>query len=262
MALTHRFLIVDDVRVTRITTVKMLKDLGGSEAFHAENGQEGLNVLIDKSKYLDCAIVDFNMPVMHGLQMVKQIRLGYQGIRRDLPIIMVTGHGDRSLLGVSMELDVNGFLLKPFDKDALINRIKIVFDAQQSGNDWLKSQEEYRRVDIDNPLQELLDHVRGDRKTDYSQEVSKAIQKQAESRRITPSIEPPELSPHDPIGDNEQGCSLDTLPPGSILSRDIKGSAGNKLLAKGCVVTLNTILRLKNLVEMGEPLDQIVILRK
>jgi CheY-like chemotaxis protein len=260
MALTHRFLIVDDVRVTRITTVKMLKDLGGAEAFHAENGQEGLNVLTEKSMYLDCVIVDFNMPVMHGLQMVKQIRLGHKNIRRDLPVIMVTGHGDRSLLGVSLELDVNGFLLKPFDKESLLKRVKLVLDTPS--NEWLRSPDEYRKVDIDNPLRELLQYVRGDRKTNYSEEVTRAIKKQADARRITPFVEPPELSAKDPISENEKGCSLDTVPPGSILSRDIKGSAGNKLLAKGCVITVNTIMRLKNLVEMGEPLDQIVIIKK
>lgn len=261
MALTNRFLIVDDVRVTRITTVKMLKDLGGTEAFHAENGQEGLNILIEKSMYLDCVIVDFNMPVMHGLQMVKNIRLGHRGIRREIPVIMVTGHGDRSLLGVSLELDVNGFLLKPFDKEALLKRIKLVLDTQNS-SEWLKPAEEYRRVDIDNPLKELLQYVRGDRKTNYSEEVSKAIQKQAESRRITPPSSPAETDPNAPLTDLETLCSINTVAPGSILSRDISGSAGNKLLAKGCVITVNTINRLKNLIEMGEPIDRIVIVKK
>lgn len=260
MSLSHRFLIVDDVRVTRITTVKTLKSLGSTESYHAENGQEGLNVLVEKSLYIDCALVDFNMPVMHGLQMVKHIRTGYNGIRRDLPVIMITGHGDRSLLGVSLELDVNAFLLKPFDKEGLLKRIKQVFDLQKSGNEWLKTVDQYRRIDVDNPLRELLQYVRGDRKANYSDEVSKAIEKEEESRRITPLQEP--QADQNLIGNDETVCTVDTLPAGSILSRDIMGSAGGKLLAKGSVITLSTIMRLKNLNDMGEPLDQIVIHKK
>lgn len=273
----YTYMIVDDVRVTRITIVKLLNKLGNSQTFHAENGHEALSLLENNKDSIDCIISDFNMPVMHGLQLVKKVRTGYSGIRRNIPIIMITGHGDRNLFGIALALDVNAFLLKPVSKSTLVERIQRVFGTIESKESWLKPVESYACIDVDSTIQILLRKPTVDFKYYDQKQISKSIAKYQGKQRIQESNQM-QNSPSDFISSDSEIqketsdrpsqkissqygspalLRLSDVPVNSYLAKDIIGSNGQKLIGANRQLTQNLIYRLKDLVELGEPIEEI-----
>jgi len=76
----------------------------------APNGQEALKV-IDENSDIDVIITDINMPIMNGLDMIKEIQK--RGIKT--PIIIMSAHTEVDYLNKAKELGVAEYLLKPFD---------------------------------------------------------------------------------------------------------------------------------------------------
>ncbi len=60
---------------------------------------------------------------MYGLKFLKTLRIGMSGARRDLPVIVLTGSGEQSVLGTSLALDCNAFVSKIESLDMLKERI-------------------------------------------------------------------------------------------------------------------------------------------
>jgi CheY-like chemotaxis protein len=267
------FLIVDDVRVTRISMMKLLKNSGNPSSFNAENGHEAISLLQNYSDKISCIITDFNMPVMHGLQMTKHIRTGYNNIPRNIPIIIVTGHGDRNLLGVALALDVNAFLLKPVKKQLLLERINRVLTEKEKGDSWLKPVESYNCIDVDSSIRELLSKPileTDDTITDKSQvekavsqhQARKRVEAQLKPERTIVSAEEPEILKIETVGDKTIKhilCTLSNIPRNSELARDLLGSNGKKLLSAGATLSYNMIARLRDIRDMGEPVNQLEV---
>ncbi len=74
------------------------------------NGQEALKI-IDENDDIDVIITDINMPIMNGLDMIKEIQ------KKDIktPIIVMSAHTELDYLNKAKELGVAEYLLKPFD---------------------------------------------------------------------------------------------------------------------------------------------------
>lgn len=118
-------LIVDDMKSMRLTIRKMLKNLNkGMNLLFAENGREGLAIL--KNSSCDLAIIDWNMPVMNGVQMLEAIRK--DKTYRDMPVIMVTAEAERDIVNEVAEVEVDGYLLKPLTLASLDTKIKTVVE--------------------------------------------------------------------------------------------------------------------------------------
>ncbi len=116
-------LVVDDMKSMRLTIRKMLQNLKiGKNLRFAENGKEGLEVLLDTN--CDIAIIDWNMPVMNGVEMLERIRKN-PGIR-DIPVIMVTAESQRDIVSEVAETEINAYLLKPLTLSALDEKIRAV----------------------------------------------------------------------------------------------------------------------------------------
>ena len=122
---TMSILIVDDMKSMRLTIRKMLQNLkiGGNLRF-AENGKEGLEIL--HNSRCDIAIIDWNMPVMNGIEMLETIR--NDKAVRDLPVIMVTAEAERDIVSEVAETEIDGYLLKPLTLSSLENKIKTVVE--------------------------------------------------------------------------------------------------------------------------------------
>ena len=69
-------------------------------------------------------LLDLEMPAMNGFQVVQKIRSGVANINQDLPIIILTGHGQEEAVKAAVDLGIHGFLTKPISKDALAKKIK------------------------------------------------------------------------------------------------------------------------------------------
>jgi len=121
-----KVLMVDDEKRFRETTRKIL-ERNGFQTILAENGAQALQCL-DQSP--DVAILDIRMPGMDGHEVLeKMIKL-----EPDLPVIMLTGHGDKDSAEQSLVLGAFDYLAKPCDIDLLSDKIREAYrNKQQTG---------------------------------------------------------------------------------------------------------------------------------
>ena len=119
-------LIVDDSAVMRTMVLKVLKMSGVplGEVYEAGDGKQGLDVL-DRN-WVDLVIVDINMPVMTGVEMIDRIRANPS--LADLPIVVVSTEGSENRIGRLAEQGVT-FVHKPFTpeilKDAVTKLVEV-----------------------------------------------------------------------------------------------------------------------------------------
>jgi two-component system chemotaxis response regulator CheY len=109
-----RALIVDDSSVMRKIVERSLRQAGlDLSVVEAGNGAEALGVLDGNS--VDLILSDINMPVMDGLEFVRQL----QGIERlrGVPVVMITTEGSESNVVQALSLGAKGYIRKPFTPD-------------------------------------------------------------------------------------------------------------------------------------------------
>jgi diguanylate cyclase (GGDEF)-like protein len=111
-------LYVEDEKSIREGYAKALHRLC-DKLYVAENGKEGLKLY--KKHKPDIIISDIKMPVMSGIEMVRAIR---QINPDECCIIFTTAHSDNAYLFEALELQVNGYLLKPVQKNILKSKIE------------------------------------------------------------------------------------------------------------------------------------------
>src|SRR5208283_3041759 len=106
-----RALIVDDSSVMRKILERSLRQAGVELAsvFHAGNGAEALAVLAENQ--VDLILCDINMPVMDGLEFVKQ--LGGVENAKGVPVIMITTEGSESHVVQALSAGTRGYFRKP-----------------------------------------------------------------------------------------------------------------------------------------------------
>ncbi len=127
-------LVVDDSSVMRSMIIKTLTLCGLplSEVHQASNGVEGLDVL-DRN-WIDLALVDINMPVMNGEEMIKKVRAMPE--TTDLPIIVVSTESSETRID-SLRRQGTGFVHKPFTPEILretITKMTGVTENEHSGD--------------------------------------------------------------------------------------------------------------------------------
>lgn len=107
-----RILVVDDEeQICRV--IRKILSQDGYHILIALNGEEALKHL--RKNRIDLALVDLKMPVMDGLEMLKQAR----ALRKNLKAILLTAYGTASSARDAMALGVYDFLTKPFDIELL-----------------------------------------------------------------------------------------------------------------------------------------------
>ncbi len=84
----------------------------------ASNGEEALRIIEDNPD-ITMIITDINMPVMNGLDMIKELK----SKKITTPIIVMSAHTELEYINKAKELGVEDYLLKPFDFIKFINLI-------------------------------------------------------------------------------------------------------------------------------------------
>lgn len=109
-------LVVDDSAVMRAMIIRIMRlsGLSFSEIYEAPNGRDGLDIL-DKH-WVDLALVDINMPVMNGEEMIDHIRKRIE--IADLPIIVVSTESNIDRVERIRQKNVE-FVHKPFTPETL-----------------------------------------------------------------------------------------------------------------------------------------------
>lgn len=103
----------DDRRILRFIEVSLR--LAGYQVNIGMDGEEALDVF--RSKKIDIVVLDMMMPVMDGLEVLRQVRAD-----SDLPVIAMSGN--TALAEKAIGLGANDFLVKPFMPDELLGRMK------------------------------------------------------------------------------------------------------------------------------------------
>jgi len=110
-----RALIVDDSSVMRKIVERSLRQAGLelSQVLEASNGVEALSIAQEQE--VDLILSDINMPVMDGLEFVRQL----QGLenRKKVPVVMITTEGSESRVVQALSCGACGYLRKPFTPD-------------------------------------------------------------------------------------------------------------------------------------------------
>ena len=116
-----RALVIDDSRAVRSIIRQILADLS-FEVHEAEDGQQAL-AKIDELGGVDLATVDWNMPVMNGLQFVEALRTKpeYAGTC----LVMVTTETDMDYVRRALEAGADEFVMKPFTRDVILDKLNI-----------------------------------------------------------------------------------------------------------------------------------------
>lgn len=109
-------LVVDDSAVMRSMIIKVLRMCGVplSEVYEAANGEEGLRQI--NEHWIDLALVDINMPIMTGDEMIDRVRRGPD--TKDLPVIVVSTESSESRIEM-LKRQGAGFVHKPFSPESL-----------------------------------------------------------------------------------------------------------------------------------------------
>lgn len=115
-----RVLIIDDSRANRMVLQKFFREFG-FETVEAENGLDAI-WLLKRTPDIDLITVDFNMPKMTGLQFVRLVREKHE--LDHIHIIMITSEEQRQ--AEATEAGVNEFLVKPFDKEKVAEKLAIL----------------------------------------------------------------------------------------------------------------------------------------
>ena len=195
----------------------MLREMGCKDVLPADNGAKAFSMFqVETQPPIKLAIVDFNMPDLNGLQILKLIRTGKTAAARNLPVLMLTGTADGGLVSAAAALDIGAFVVKPVSKATLSTRIaKALTEPREA-----KPAEQYEAVDIDTVGKALLlSHkpVGG----------AKARPDRAETLRGVK-------------------LRLEAVPAGSVLAEDIRGPDGELLLSRGALLSERFLRRLRD----------------
>ena len=120
-----RALIVDDSRFVR-SYLRGLLEKKGIVCEEAGNGMVGLDCLRTRADF-DLVLLDWNMPVMNGLETLKQIRAS--GISWT-KVLMVTTEAENDYIMRALEAGADEYLMKPFDNEALDEKLAMLGFAQ------------------------------------------------------------------------------------------------------------------------------------
>ena len=117
-----RALVIDDSRAMRRIVTGILEGLG-YEVQPAEHGRAGLDVL-DTGWVPDLVCVDWNMPVMDGLQFVSAVRANPAW--RSVTIMMVTSESEHTQIVRALAAGAHEYVIKPFTADAIRDKLALL----------------------------------------------------------------------------------------------------------------------------------------
>jgi two-component system chemotaxis response regulator CheY len=120
-----RILVVDDFPTMRRIVRNLLLELGYEDVAEADDGRTALPML--QAGGFDLLITDWNMPGMHGLDLLRQVRADERLAR--LPVVLLTVESRREQIVEAVEAGVNAVVMKPFTAEVLAEKLGKIFPA-------------------------------------------------------------------------------------------------------------------------------------
>ena len=121
-----KILIIEDEAAIRRVLVKILSEENTNyKVSEAEDGLQGIE-LINKEDF-DLILCDIKMPKMDGIEVL----MASKKIKPEIPIVMISGHGDLDTAVNAMRLDAFDYISKPPDLNRLLNTVRIALDRKK-----------------------------------------------------------------------------------------------------------------------------------
>ena len=124
----HKVMVVDDSMMFRKQMTQMLHNL----FFHVyvcAHGEEAINTL-EENPDIKVVLTDYNMPVMDGLELTREIRKKYS--RNDLSIFMLSSKNSEEDIALFLKRGANDFIKKPFNKEEFSCRLNNSIEALEN----------------------------------------------------------------------------------------------------------------------------------
>jgi two-component system, chemotaxis family, chemotaxis protein CheY len=116
-------LVIDDSRAMRMILKRIALALG-YEIREAGNGREALDLLEAETEVPVVALVDWNMPVMNGLDFVTAARKDAR--LRTMSLVMVTTESEHSQIVRALAAGAHEYIIKPFTPDAIEEKLALL----------------------------------------------------------------------------------------------------------------------------------------
>lgn len=121
-----KILVIEDEAAIRRVLVKILSE--ENEAYQLEEAEDGL-IGIEKIRNADYDLVlcDIKMPKMDGVEVLEAVKK----IKPEIPIVMISGHGDLDTAVNTMRLGAFDYISKPPDLNRLLNTVRNALDRKE-----------------------------------------------------------------------------------------------------------------------------------
>lgn len=129
MSTDMNILIVDHFSTMRRIIKNLLHDLGYQNIGEADDGHTALPLL--RSGKFDFLITEWNMPGMHGVELLRQVRS--EPNLAKLPVLMLTAEAKRQQIVEAVQAGVDGYVIKPFTAVTLKEKIDKILAARAGG---------------------------------------------------------------------------------------------------------------------------------
>ena len=119
-------LIIEDEAAIRRVLVKILSEESDTyQVIESEDGLEGIELI--KKEDFDLILCDIKMPKMDGVEVLEAVKK----IKPEIPIVMISGHGDLDTAVNTMRLGAFDYISKPPDLNRLLNTVRIALDRKE-----------------------------------------------------------------------------------------------------------------------------------
>jgi two-component system chemotaxis response regulator CheY len=122
----HHALVVDDSKAMRMILSRILAELG-FDAAQAGNGVEAMAYLesCPPEQRPVVALVDWNMPEMNGLELIRAIRANDDFTR--MCVVMVTTETEMSQMAKALAAGANEYVMKPFTSEVIASKLDLLW---------------------------------------------------------------------------------------------------------------------------------------
>lgn len=121
-----KILVIEDEAAIRRVLVKILSEESSNyEVSEAEDGLAGIEKI--KAGEYDLVLCDIKMPKMDGVEVLEAIKK----IKPEIPIVMISGHGDLDTAVNTMRLGAFDYISKPPDLNRLLNTVRNALDRKE-----------------------------------------------------------------------------------------------------------------------------------
>ncbi|MFA6192400.1 MAG: diguanylate cyclase [Sulfurimonas sp.] len=124
----HKVLIVDDSMVFRKSMKAMLENLF-FQVLTVAHGEEAMG-MINTHPDISLVLTDYNMPVMNGLELTKEIRKLHN--KNDMSIIALSSNEDEQITAMFLKSGANDYIKKPFSKEEFSCRVNNAIEALEN----------------------------------------------------------------------------------------------------------------------------------